>query len=288
MVDLWCEDEPEVDGSADASHGVAPSATPMPSATANAPTRPMYLESPIVRFLSRATPLLDGKLIVVCADRQRSRHTARMIDHSSRRTCGSVLRIPVRLPRAGPAADMFAVVMDVSPRKPPVARIGGLTASSQTSNNSADPTPRPPSRRLLSSLLNRDVCAFNYSTATLFDVSVSKSPGPGAAAIAFEATDYRYSPDGTVPPALAPCDLPDDVGHRLVDVSHGMGLLVSGVDLRRTADDRWCCFEVNPSPGFTYYEGHTGQPIAGAIAALLSGPVARAATPRGASPAHAS
>ena len=109
-----------------------------------------------------------------------------------------------------------------------------------------------------------------------------------ATSITAEATDYRYSPDGTVPPALAPCDLPDDVGHRLVDVSHGMGLLVSGVDLRHTADDRWCCFEVNPSPGFTYYEGHTGQPIAGAIAALLSGPVARAATPRGASPAHAS
>ena len=44
VVDLWCEDEPEVDGSAEASHGVAPSAAPMPSATANAPTRPMYLE----------------------------------------------------------------------------------------------------------------------------------------------------------------------------------------------------------------------------------------------------
>jgi hypothetical protein len=59
-----------------------------------------------------------------------------------------------------------------------------------------------------------------------------------------------------------------------------MGLLVSGVDLRRTADECWCCFEVNPSPGFTYYEGHTGQPIAGAIAALLTGPVIGAAAPR--------
>ena len=47
-VDAACPDEPEGDGSADASHGVAPSAAPMPSATANAPTRPMYLEYPIV------------------------------------------------------------------------------------------------------------------------------------------------------------------------------------------------------------------------------------------------
>lgn len=101
-----------------------------------------------------------------------------------------------------------------------------------------------------------------------------------ATSITAEATDYRYASDGTAPPELAPCDLPDDLGRRLVDVSHGMGLLVSGVDLRRTADESWCCFEINPSPGFTYYEGHTGQPIAGAIAALLTGPVIGAAAPR--------
>ena len=34
------EDELESDGFADAAHGVADSPTPMPSATANAPTRP--------------------------------------------------------------------------------------------------------------------------------------------------------------------------------------------------------------------------------------------------------
>jgi hypothetical protein len=30
------------------------------------------------------------------------------------------------------------------------------------------------------------------------------------------------------------------------------------------------CFEVNPSPGFSYYEGHTGQPISAAIARYLA------------------
>ena len=56
-VDAECEDEPELDGSADASHGVAPSAAPMPSATANAPTRPLYLVYPIVVSFPAAPPV---------------------------------------------------------------------------------------------------------------------------------------------------------------------------------------------------------------------------------------
>src|SRR4029077_5405311 len=55
-VEARCPDEPEGDGSADASHGVAPSAAPMPSATANAPTRPMYLEYPIIVPFPRPRP----------------------------------------------------------------------------------------------------------------------------------------------------------------------------------------------------------------------------------------
>jgi glutathione synthase/RimK-type ligase-like ATP-grasp enzyme len=47
-----------------------------------------------------------------------------------------------------------------------------------------------------------------------------------------------------------------------------MGLLVSGIDLRVTGKGEWVCFEVNPSPGFTFYEAD-GQPIAAAIADLL-------------------
>ena len=57
---------------------------------------------------------------------------------------------------------------------------------------------------------------------------------------------------------------------QLVSLVHSMGLLVAGIDLRRTNDGQWVCFEVNPSPGFTYYEDHTGQPIAAAVAELLT------------------
>jgi len=50
-----------------------------------------------------------------------------------------------------------------------------------------------------------------------------------------------------------------------------MGLPVAGIDLRCTPDGIWYCFEVNPSPGFTYFQDETNQPIAEAIARLLAG-----------------
>lgn len=33
-----------------------------------------------------------------------------------------------------------------------------------------------------------------------------------------------------------------------------LGLNFSGVDLRRSDDGEWFCFEINPSPGFTYFD----------------------------------
>ena len=50
----------------------------------------------------------------------------------------------------------------------------------------------------------------------------------------------------------------------------GVNLPVAGIDLRVTAKGEWYCFEVNPSPGFTYYQDATGQPIAEAIAQFLA------------------
>ncbi|MFC7543867.1 hypothetical protein ACFQU2_36610 [Siccirubricoccus deserti] len=45
---------------------------------------------------------------------------------------------------------------------------------------------------------------------------------------------------------------------------------MAGIDLKRRRDGSWVCFEVNPSPGFSWFEAATGQPIAAAIAALLA------------------
>ena len=79
------------------------------------------------------------------------------------------------------------------------------------------------------------------------------------------ADDYRFDPRTR----LVEARLPDDVGAGCVDLVHGLGLLVAGVDLRVDLDGRWYCFEVNPSPAFTYFERGPGHPVAEAIATLL-------------------
>lgn len=82
--------------------------------------------------------------------------------------------------------------------------------------------------------------------------------------------DYRYASREGADVAMAPIDIPSKLGNRLVALTQRLGLLVSGIDLRVTANDEWFCFEVNPSPGFTFYEDATGQPIAEAIVDLLT------------------
>ena len=92
-----------------------------------------------------------------------------------------------------------------------------------------------------------------------------------ATSIASPATDYRYVVTGEATLAVAPFDLPEGLARKLVALVQGMGLIFAGIDLRLTRGGDWVCFEVNPSPGFTYYEDQTGQPIARAIAELLVG-----------------
>jgi glutathione synthase/RimK-type ligase-like ATP-grasp enzyme len=64
-------------------------------------------------------------------------------------------------------------------------------------------------------------------------------------------------------------ELPEDIAQRCRTMVRRMGLLFAGIDLRRTPEGAWYCFEVNPSPGFSFFEAATGQPIAAAVAAML-------------------
>jgi glutathione synthase/RimK-type ligase-like ATP-grasp enzyme len=84
-----------------------------------------------------------------------------------------------------------------------------------------------------------------------------------------DADDYRYAAEVGAGLELAETQLPDEVESLCRATAAGMGLHVAGVDLRHTPEGRWVCFEVNPSPAFTFYERATGQPIAAAIAQLL-------------------
>jgi hypothetical protein len=94
-----------------------------------------------------------------------------------------------------------------------------------------------------------------------------------ATEIISEADDYRYAGQRGQSVSLRPILLDADCVEALCGLTRSLGLEVAGVDLRRGDDNGWTCFEVNPSPGFSFYEQSTGQPIAGAIADLLvSGP----------------
>jgi glutathione synthase/RimK-type ligase-like ATP-grasp enzyme len=69
---------------------------------------------------------------------------------------------------------------------------------------------------------------------------------------------------------LEVCDLPWETAERCVAVSEALELPLAGIDLKITPDGDVFCFEVNPCPGFSYYEANTAQPIAMAIAEYLS------------------
>lgn len=88
-----------------------------------------------------------------------------------------------------------------------------------------------------------------------------------ATACASPVVDYRYA-EGAA--ELTPYDLPEPVANRCVALAQALDLPVAGIDLKRRPDGGWTCFEVNPSPGFSWFEAATGQPIARAIAALLA------------------
>ena len=87
--------------------------------------------------------------------------------------------------------------------------------------------------------------------------------------IVSDADDYRYASRAGCEVAMEPLDLPADVANACRTMAAAMGLHLAGIDLRHTPAGEWYCLEVNPSPGFTYYEAITGQPISKAVADLL-------------------
>ena len=89
-----------------------------------------------------------------------------------------------------------------------------------------------------------------------------------ACSVRSSSADYRHADSA---PELSEFELPESIGEQVRALVHGMNLLVAGVDLRLRPDGSWVCFEVNPSPGFTWYEEATGHQIAEAIADLLLG-----------------
>ena len=93
-----------------------------------------------------------------------------------------------------------------------------------------------------------------------------------AAAIASDATDYRYAARQIgVEPTITAIELDAATRARCVRLARRLDLPLAGIDLRCTPDGRYVCFEVNPSPAFNFYEQRAGLPIAAAIARYLAG-----------------
>ncbi|MGY5309367.1 ATP-grasp domain-containing protein [Nocardia gipuzkoensis] len=84
------------------------------------------------------------------------------------------------------------------------------------------------------------------------------------------AVDYRYAQRDGLKADLAAVRLDEEVTRRCAALAVALDLPFCGIDLRRRPDGQYVCFEVNPMPGFSYYEAETGAPISSALVDLLS------------------
>lgn len=85
------------------------------------------------------------------------------------------------------------------------------------------------------------------------------------------ATDYRYAGREAEEVEMRACEVPAEIEASCRALSAALELPMCGIDLRRAPDGRWFCFEVNPSPAYSFYEDITGQPIGEALVSYLVG-----------------
>ena len=82
-----------------------------------------------------------------------------------------------------------------------------------------------------------------------------------ATEIVSTAVDYRYAHRDGLEVEMHPVVLPTDIAARCVQLSKTLQLPFCGIDLMRTSRGEYYCFEVNPSPAYSYFEHEAGQPI---------------------------
>ena len=102
-----------------------------------------------------------------------------------------------------------------------------------------------------------------------------------ASEIICDSDDYRYSARTGRAPDIRAATLAPALAARCRELATTLGLHVADIDLRRSNAGQWVCFEANPSPGFTFYQEETGQPISDYIAHLLATGLPTPRTARG-------
>ena len=85
-----------------------------------------------------------------------------------------------------------------------------------------------------------------------------------AVRIESDQLDYRYGKTRMIATTLTP-----EIAQRCLRLTATLGLHFSGIDLMRTPQGEWFCFEVNPSPGYPYFEMLGGQAIGDALARFM-------------------
>jgi glutathione synthase/RimK-type ligase-like ATP-grasp enzyme len=92
-----------------------------------------------------------------------------------------------------------------------------------------------------------------------------------ATEVSSTAVDYRYAARDGVDCELRAVRVEEELVTRCVALARALELPLAGLDLRRTPDGEVVCFEVNPMPGYSFYESATGQPISAALVHHLRG-----------------
>jgi glutathione synthase/RimK-type ligase-like ATP-grasp enzyme len=85
------------------------------------------------------------------------------------------------------------------------------------------------------------------------------------------AVDYRYAGRDMATCELRETALDPGLAERCRTLAAALELPFAGLDLRRRPDGEHVCFEVNPMPGYSFYENSTGQPISAALVRHLLG-----------------
>ncbi len=90
-----------------------------------------------------------------------------------------------------------------------------------------------------------------------------------ATEVASDAVDYRYASRDGLDFDMTATTIPAPVERRCRELAARLDLPFCGIDLKRRPDGTYVCFEVNPSPAYTYYEEGAGQPISDALVEYL-------------------
>ena len=90
-----------------------------------------------------------------------------------------------------------------------------------------------------------------------------------ATEVASEAVDYRYASRDGLDVDMTATTIPASIERRCRELATRLDLPFCGIDLKRRPDGTYVCFEVNPSPAYTYYEEGANQPISDALVEYL-------------------